>query len=140
MVGIAEAVSMFRRTLDEIKVMSVGTLVGANTRRANLDDGGFLAWGRSPNLVSVLLEAQGSGTLGLAHHLIGADSLFRLDATVPQDLIALDRCDPRELIAWASHTSRAFSPTFEKEFAGHRPASYDPHYGPNARQVTNAPR
>lgn len=139
-VGIAEAVSMFGRPLDEIKVLSVGTLASANTRRANFDDGGFLAWGRSPNLVSVLLGAQGSGTLGLAQHLIGADSLFRLDTTVPDDLIALDRCEQGELIAWASHTSRIFSPTFEKEFAGHRPASYDPHYGPNARQVTDAPR
>ena len=140
LVGIAESVSMFGRALDEIKVLSVGTLASVSTRRANLDDGGFLAWGRSPNLVSVLLDAQGSGTLGLAQHLIGVDSLFRLDATVPDDLIALDRCDPRELIAWASHTSRIFSPTFEKKFAGHRPASYDPRYGPNARQVTDAPR
>jgi patatin-like phospholipase/acyl hydrolase len=139
LVGIAEAASLFGRSLNEIKVLSIGTLIGAETRRSKLDQGGFAAWGRSPNLVSVLLAAQGAGALGLAEHLIGKDNLFRLDATAPDDLIALDRCEPRELIARASHESRMFSPTFQKAFASHTPPPYRPYYGPNSRQVAHAP-
>jgi hypothetical protein len=138
LVGIAEAASLFGRSLDAIKVLSIGMLVGTETRRAKLDRGGFAAWGRSPNLVSVLLAGQGAGTLGLAEHLVGKDNLFRLDATAPDDLIALDRCEPRELIARASHESRMFSPTFHKAFAGHKPGPYRPYHGPNSRQVAHA--
>ncbi len=138
LVGIAEAASLFGRSLEAIKVLSIGTLVGTETRRAKLDHGGFAAWGRSPNLVSVLLAAQGAGALGLAEHLIGKDNLFRLDATAPDDLIALDRCEPQELIARASHESRVFSPTFHTAFAGNTPAPYRPYHGPNSRQVAHA--
>jgi patatin-like phospholipase/acyl hydrolase len=140
-IAIAEAFSLFGRSPDEIKALSVGALSATSARRAKLDHGGYLAWGRKPHLVSVLLDAQGSGTHGLAEHLIGQDRVFRLDAVAPKELIALDRCDPGELIAWASHTSRLFSPTFSTEFAGHRPASYQPFHGPNKKQVsTDAPR
>lgn len=138
LVGIAEAVSLFGRDLAEVAVLSVGTLTGTDTRHPQLDGGGFLAWGRSPNLISVLLGAQGAGALGLGEHLVGKDRLFRLDAVVPDDVLALDRCDPAELIARASHESRLFSPVFQSALSGHRPGPYHPHYGPNARQVTHA--
>jgi patatin-like phospholipase/acyl hydrolase len=138
LVGVAEAVSMFGSSLSQIRVLSVGTLAGAGARPARLDRGGLLAWMRSPHLVSVLLRAQGAGVLGQVQHLIGPQNLYRLDATVPDELLALDRCDPDQLIGRASHESRIFAPTFQQAFRGHAPSPYTPIHGPNAKQVTHA--
>jgi uncharacterized protein len=139
MVGVTEAVSMFRADLSQISVLSVGTLSTAATRPAAADKGGFWQWLRKPHLFSVLLQAQSAGVLGQVEHLIGRDNLHRLDPYANADVIALDRCEADELIAKASHHSRIFAPRLLSAFADHQRFAYAPLYGPNSnRQVSRA--
>jgi uncharacterized protein len=134
MVGVTEAVSLFGRPLDEIRVLSVGTTMSTRTRRAKLDNAGLVRWVRSPNVVDVLLSGQSTGAFTQVQHLIGVDNARRLNPPAPDELAALDHCDARDLIAKAAHHSRAFAPEFEAVFGSHIPHQYVPFHGPNARQ------
>jgi patatin-like phospholipase/acyl hydrolase len=132
MVGVAEAVSMFGRGLDEIRVLSLGTTAGTKTRPSRLDNGGLVHWLRGPNLVDVLLAGQSAGAFAQVQHLIGPDNAHRLDPPAPPELARLDACDARELIGKAAHHSRVFAPLFETALAGHIASPFKPFHGPNA--------
>ena len=92
MVGVTEAVSMFGRPLDEIRLLSVGTTTSTRTRRSRLDNAGLLRWVRSPNVVEVLLNAQSTGAFTQVQHLIGTENARRLNPPAPDELAALDTC------------------------------------------------
>lgn len=119
MVGVTEAVSMFGKPLDSIRLLSLGTTSDLRARPRRLDHGGLIRWLRSPNVVSVLLKGQSTGAFTQAQHLLSKDRAFRLDPPAPPELASLDSVDSRELIAKASHHSRHFCPTFAVEFATH---------------------
>ena len=138
MVGVTEAVSLFGRPLDEIRLLSVGTTASTRTRRARLDNAGLLRWVRSPNVVEVLLAGQSTGAFTQVQHLLGPDRARRLDPPAPGELAALDSCDARDLIAKAAHHSRTFSPEFAAVFGSHVPDPYVPFHGPNAGQGVHA--
>jgi patatin-like phospholipase/acyl hydrolase len=133
MVGVTEAVSMFGRDLNELRVLSLGTTASIRARSTSLDNAGVLGWVRAPRVVDVLLRGQSVGAFTQVQHLIGVEAAYRLDPAAPED-VALDHCDARELIAKASHHSRVFSPTFEAVFAGHAPIPYTPFHGVNRKQ------
>jgi patatin-like phospholipase/acyl hydrolase len=137
MVGLTEAVSMFGRGLDQVRVFSLGTTASTRTRRSRLDNGGLLRWARGPNVVDVLLNGQSAGAFTQLQHLIG-ENAHRLNPPAPDELASLDACDPRELIAKASHHSRVFCPIFEKAFGSHIPVPYTPFHGPNAKVGSHA--
>ena len=132
MVGVVEAVSMFDRSLEEIRVLSVGATSSAHARSARLDNAGILRWARAPHVVDVLLRGQSVGAFAQVQHLIGPANAHRLDPAVP-DQAALDSCDARDLIGRAAHHSRIFCPIFEAEFGGHTPVPYAPHQGALAK-------
>jgi predicted acylesterase/phospholipase RssA len=134
-VGVTEAVSMFGRSLDDIKVLSVGTTESVSTRPSKLDNAGLLRWLRAPHVVEILMRGQSVGAFAQLQHLVGMDDAHRLDAPAGDELNSLDRCDARELIAKASHHSRRFSPIFEAQFQAHHAPTYRPMYGPNAQGV-----
>lgn len=134
MVGLTEAVSMFGRPLDEIRVLSIGTTTSQQTRRSRLDNAGLLRWIRSPNVVEVLLNGQSTGAFTQVQHLVGVDRARRFNPPSPDELAALDACDARDLIAEAAHHSRIFCPDFDAVFGAHIPDPYVPFHGPNARQ------
>lgn len=138
MVGVTEAVSMFGRTLDEIRLLSVGTTTSLRTRRARLDNAGLLRWIRSPNVVEVLLAGQSTGAFTQVQHLIGVENAHRLNPPAPDELAAMDTCDAHDLIAKAAHHSRTFCPQFDAVFGSHVPDPYVPFPGPNARQDAHA--
>jgi hypothetical protein len=138
MVGVTEAVSMFGRRLEHIRLLSVGTTMNMRTRRAQLDNAGILRWVRSPNVIDVLLNGQSAGAYAQVQHLIGVDNARRLNPPAPEELDSLDGCDARDLIAKAAHHSRIFCPEFEKVFGSHTPDPYMPYHGPNARQGAHA--
>lgn len=140
MVGVAEAVSMFGRSLSQIRVLSVGTTSDTRARASRLDNAGLIRWARGPRVVDVLLRGQSAGAFAQVQHLVGQDNAYRLDPAAPEDA-AIDRCDADELMAKASHHSRVFAPIFDAAFASHNSASYVPLRGPNAHGGTlNADR
>jgi uncharacterized protein len=128
MVGIVEAVSMFGRPLDSIRLLSLGTTADPRARNRSLDKGGLFQWIRSPNIANVLLQGQSYGALTQAQHLIGMGNILRLDAHAPPGLSALDHADARDLIAKAAHHSRVFCPEFERVFGGHVAPTFEPLY------------
>lgn len=135
MVGVTEAVSMFGRRPEDVRILSLGTTVSARTRRARLDNGGLLQWAsHGPRAVDVLLRGQSVGAFAQVLHLVGKDNACRLDPTAPDELARLDACDARELVAKAAHHSRVFCPEFERVFGDHVATPYAPFYGPNARE------
>lgn len=134
LVGVVEAVSMFRQPLDSIRLLSIGTTSDTRTRKRGLDNGGLVQWGRSPTVIDVLLRGQSIGAFTQVQHLLGPDRAHRLDPSAPSGLTGLDRADARDLKAKAAHHSRAFCPTFEKVFAGHTPFPYRPLHGPDSRE------
>lgn len=132
LVGVAEAISMFGRSLDDLKVLSLGTTAELRARRSALDDAGLLRWVRKPGAVDLIMRGQSIGAFTETQHLLGPSRVFRLDPIV-RDQAALDRCDADELIAHAAHHSRAFAPVFESEFGSHRPDPYMPFHGFNSK-------
>lgn len=125
-VGVTEAVSMFGRTLDEIRLLSLGTTTSTSTRPSRLDNAGLAQWCKSTNIVDVLLAGQSTGAFAEAQHLLGPDSAKRLNPQAPDELALLDRCDARDLIAKAAHHSRIFCPTFEQTFGSHTAGVFQP--------------
>lgn len=131
LVGVTEAVSMFGRSLDELRVLSVGTTSSARARGSRLDNAGLLRWAKAPHVVDVLLHGQSVGAFGQVQHLVGFENAYRLNASALEEA-ALDRCSAEDLIAKAAHHSRVFSPTFEQAFGAHVRAEYVPAAGANA--------
>lgn len=136
MVGVTEAVSMFGRRPEDVRVLSLGTTSGVRTRRSRLDNGGLISWARDAAAVNVLLNGQSVGAFAQVQHLVGPDNARRLNPPAPDELASLDACDSKELIAKASHHSRVFCATFEKIFGSHVPIPYIPLYGPKAKVGT----
>ena len=132
MVGVTEAVSLFGRRLNELRVLSLGTTSGIHARPASLDRAGLLRWGKAPNIVDVLLAGQGTGSFTQVQHLVGKENAYRLNPPVLDGDLQLDGVDTDALIAKAAHHSRAFAPTFENSFRDHRHAPYTPYHGPKA--------
>ena len=133
MVGVTEAVSMFGRALDEIRVLSVGTTTNVAPRSSKLDDAGLLRWARRTNVVEVLMAGQAAGAFAQVQHLVGPENAHRLNPPAPAELGTLDRCDARELIGKAAHHSRVFAPVFQSEFAAHIAAPFTPSHGPHSK-------
>jgi len=124
---------MFHQPLDTIRVLSIGTTVDQRARRRRLDNAGLIQWGRSPNVINVLLTGQSAGAFTQVQHLIGAERAIRLNPPAPPGLARLDAADARDLQAKAAFHSRVFCPTFESVFGNHTPAEYRPFYGPNVK-------
>jgi len=128
MVGIIESRSLLGASLDDIRVLSLGTCDDLVRRPDELDKGGLLAWCRGA--IDVIMRGQSIGTDNLAALLLGRDRVRRLDPTVPHGLFALDRTTTADkLVAEAAHASLHFSPTFVAEFLPHRAKDYAPLYG-----------
>jgi patatin-like phospholipase/acyl hydrolase len=138
MVGVTEAVSMFGQRPEDVRVLSLGTTSSLRTRTSRLDNGGLIRWARGPNVVDVLLTGQSAGAFAQVQHLIGTENAHRLNPPAPVELAKLDSCDATELIAKASHHSRAFSPTFDRVFGSHVPAPYVPLHRPQPKEGAHA--
>ncbi|MYB52667.1 MAG: patatin-like phospholipase family protein [Acidobacteriia bacterium] len=132
MVGVTEAVSLFGRRLDEIRVLSLGTTSGSRARPPSLDRAGLVRWGGAPNIVDVLLAGQGTGSFTQVQHLVGRENAYRLNPPVLDGELQLDGLNTDALIAKAAHHSRRFSPTFDNSFRDHNRAPYTPYHGPKA--------
>jgi patatin-like phospholipase/acyl hydrolase len=132
MVGVTEAVSMFGRPLDHLRVLSLGTTSTLNIGRSRLNSAGLLGWGA--NAVDIFLDGQSAGAFAQVQHLVGGEHAHRLNPPAPRELASLDACDAHELIAKAAHRSRRFTPAFEEIFGSHVRSPYTPLRGPKAQE------
>ena len=126
MVGVAEAVSLFGQSLDNIRLLSLGATSSTTLRERQLDHGGLIQWVRSPSVVNVLMSGQSAGAFNQVLHLIGPDNAWRLDPPAPSKLAKLDDADARDLISAAAHHSRHFASAFAAQFADHQRHPYTP--------------
>lgn len=122
-IGIAEALSMFGRTLDDVHVLSLGTTSEIRHRGKRLDHGGMLQWSRAAT--DVLLRGQSRSASGLAFHLIG-ERLLRIDQDVPPGVLKLDRIDREQLLGRAAHVSREHCHQVARRFLQHTAAPVQP--------------
>jgi uncharacterized protein len=125
-VAIIEAVSMLGVSLDNIRVLNLGTMISTQKRSHRLNTGGLMAWAKTAPDMMMTLQSKCAN--GQAQHLIGKENIFRLSPTVPSNTFNLDTVDPRGLTAWAASQSRHFSPEFNQRFQAHRAAPYVPIY------------
>ena len=132
MVGVTEAVSLFGRRLEDIRVLSLGTTSSVRARPRRLDDAGLIRWALGPHIIDVLLAGQGAGAFAQVRNLIGKENAHRLDPPILDGEVSLDGDNADTLIAKAAHHSRSFRPAFEETFADHYRQSYTPLYGPKA--------
>ena len=136
MVGVTEAVSLFGRRLEDIRVLNLGTTSSVRARPRRLDDAGLLRWARVPHIVDVLLSGQGAGAFAQVQNLIGKQNALRVDPPNLDGDVQLDSVDVDTLIAKAAYHSRSFRPIFEERFADHHRQPYTPLYGAEREVLT----
>lgn len=123
LVAIAEARSLLGASLDDVRILSLGTTTEVKAMPASLDKGGLIPWGLKGR--SILLDAPAAGTHTTAGHLIGLDRIHRMDAAVAAGQFKLDRADDGLLRGLAHEVSRHHAPTVEV-FLEHTPPAYTP--------------
>lgn len=126
MLGVVEAISLLRASVDHIKVFSIGTTDSRQHRRKALNSGGILQWASNRDVVDVLARGQSEGVNGQVGLLLGKERFHRIDPTVPNGIYRLDRITPEEMLAEAEDSALHFSPTFDSEFRGHRASAFVP--------------
>jgi hypothetical protein len=115
---------MFCVSLQNIRVLSIGTTRPTVIRPGRLNGGGRLVWAAAA--VDVIMKAQSFSANTQAVHLVGKDKVHRLDSVVPNGLFGMDKLNKRQMMSWASTTSRDFSPHFKDYFQPHLAGEYTP--------------
>jgi patatin-like phospholipase/acyl hydrolase len=90
-IAITEAVSVLGVSLNEIRVLNIGTMdpVGIGAHPERLDHGGLMQWATAA--AGLLITASSRGGQGTAEHLVGKERYHRFDARVPGGLYTMDR-------------------------------------------------
>lgn len=124
MIALVEAHNLLSVPLDAIRIFSLGTCGETTLRPKRLDNGGKWQWRNAG--IDIALRGQSLGTNNLILHLLGEQSIHRLDPVVPPNLYALDKITTDDLIAEAAHASLHFSPTFRDAYCTHFALPYQP--------------
>lgn len=119
LVGVTEAVSVLKAPLADVRVLSIGTTSEIQLRPRSTSHGGIFQWTRKNTLVDVLLSGQNSGAFATTGHLLGADSVMRINPAVPPRLLRIDRLNPDDAVGWASGESRRAAPNAKDMFFDH---------------------
>lgn len=123
LVAVAEARSMLEVPLDAMRVLSMGTTDDCVDLGDKLNTGGLLQWARPAS--SVLLRGQAIGSFHAAEHLIGPESITRIDSSVPAGLFRLDRINEARIRGLAEDVARTASPAVDR-FTHQTAAPYTP--------------
>ncbi|MFI4917012.1 MAG: CBASS cGAMP-activated phospholipase [Phycisphaerales bacterium JB060] len=127
MVGITEACALLNASLDQVRVLSLGTCDDVVRRPDRLNAGGLISWRQDG--VKVVMRGQSVGMNKMASLLFPDDRVCRIDPKVPDKLFRLDRTDRMDkLMAYASHSSQHFGPRFVQCFLPHKASAYTPLY------------
>ena len=125
LVAVAEAKSMLEVPVDAMRVLSMGTTDDCVDLGDKLNRGGLLQWARPAS--SVLLRGQAIGSFHAAEHLIGPESITRIDSPVPAGLFQLDRINEARIRGLAEDVARTASPAVER-FTHQKAAAYTPNH------------
>jgi len=127
MIAVVEACGTLKVPLAAQWIFSIGTSEAVLHHRKRLDAGGIIQWGLGNAAIDVIMRGQSLGARNQAYHLLGSEKFVRLNPCVTKDEFSLDGIHKAEdLVGKAAHHSRRFMPIFEKKFAGHLAALYEP--------------
>ncbi len=126
LVGITEAASLLNINISDIKVLSLGTTTDLKDRSQKLNNGGLWQW--KFDGVNLLMHSQSIGTYNTVIHILGKDSILRIDPIVPDGLFKLDKLNTDTLIAKSSSFSRKLLPEVKERFFSHIAEEYLPLY------------
>jgi hypothetical protein len=113
--------------LEEISILSLGTLEDVPKRPKRLQKGGKLQWTRQ--VIEVLFAGQSIGAVKQVTLVLGKDKVFRINPTVPEGLFSMDCYSPEELIAKAAHHSQHAIPRIHEQFFCQEALEFTPfHY------------
>jgi patatin-like phospholipase/acyl hydrolase len=127
MVGLTEALGVLKIRLEEISILSLGTLEDVPKRPKRLQKGGKLQWTRQ--VIEVLFAGQSIGAVKQVTLVLGKDKVFRINPTVPEGLFSMDCYSPEELIAKAAHHSQHAIPRIHEQFFCQEALEFTPfHY------------
>lgn len=136
MVGLTEAVGMLDVDLDNIAILSIGTLEDLPKRPAeSLSKGGLWQWRKYG--VKVLFSGQNLGAANQVSLILGRDRVLRINPKVPEGEYQMDCYNPDDYIGKAAHYSQHDMPKIHSMFLEHMhrnlfritlfPAEYDNH-------------
>jgi patatin-like phospholipase/acyl hydrolase len=114
--------------MDQVRLLSVGTVSAFRGRREELDHGGLWQWKKAA--VSVIMDASSIGVTNQARALLG-ENFYRISAQGVDGDVQLDNTRSIDgLIAAAQHVSRSHMPAIAETFMSHKAAPFTPFYTP----------
>lgn len=127
-VAISEAVHEFKIDLADIRVLSLGTTSDLSLRPQRLDHGGMAFW--AATATKVILRGQSLAASNATRYLTTEGYSLRIDPSVPDNLLRLDRVSTEKLKARAEQESRYVSDDLARIFLDHKARSYEPIHTP----------
>lgn len=124
MVGLTEATGVLDIPFEAVSILNIGTLSNLPERPRSLIAGGKLLW--AGHTTDLLISSQGTGAINQARLILGEERVTRIDSTIPDGLLSLDRYAPNELISRASRDSQHVTPIIAKHFIPHTAATFVP--------------
>jgi uncharacterized protein len=124
MVAVTEAGGELGLPLSCVRVLSLGTTSEVQPMQDTLARGGLISWGKRG--AGLALDAQALTANNQASHLLGRESVLRIDPTVAAGEFRLDLAHDRKLLSRAANASRHASPDVRVKFLGHTAAPYTP--------------
>ncbi len=126
MVGLVEGISLFNRSLDKIKILSLGTTDPIKGRTDSLNSGGRIQW--CFDAVDIVMRGQSIGVINQIQHLLGEQNFLRVDVNVPDKVFQLDKISGEKLLSHASDESRFQTPKIKELFVDHIAPEFKPLY------------
>lgn len=124
MVGLTEATGVLGIPFDAISILNIGTLSSLPNRPRSLITSGKLQW--ASHTADLLVSAQSTGVIKQAQLILGTERVTRIDSTVPDGLLTLDRYAPDELISRASRNSQHITHVIAEKYIPHVAAMFVP--------------
>ncbi len=126
MIGVVEAISFLGISLEQIRILSLGTTDQVVHRPENLNRGGLWQWKKQA--IQVALRGQSMGVNAQISLLLGEDNVLRVDPKVPDQLFELDKLSEKDLLSKAASFSRSVVPLFKNKFMDHKADPFEPEH------------
>lgn len=121
--AVAEAKSMLEVSLDDVRVLSIGTSDEVTNLPSRLTSGCLVQW--ATHATRTMLRAQAVGNFHAALHLVGPERVVRVDEPVPPRIFRLDRNDVTRMRGLAEGRARHVCPLI-KPFTTHIAPPFTP--------------
>ncbi|MDD5678842.1 MAG: CBASS cGAMP-activated phospholipase [Kiritimatiellae bacterium] len=124
MVGLVEAIGKLKIPIEDVSVLSLGTIDEIKDRPRKLDRGGLWQW--KNHAADVIMGGQSAGTDQHVGLLLGDHRYLRLNPIVPSGFYKLDRLSVDEHLALAAHYSRHVIADVQERFTEHIAETFTP--------------